>query len=97
MELIHLLERIISTTSISTQNPILLNPSSHVIDSWYDAYLGVIILVRDKIRFLKKGMKLKMIGTKATYQVEKCGFFTPKIKYVNELKSWRNRLYNCWY
>ena len=58
-----------------------------LIDSWYDTYLGVIILVRIKSGYLKKGMKLKMMGTKATYQVESCGFFTPKIKYVNELNS----------
>ena len=58
-----------------------------LIDSWYDTYLGVIILVRIKSGCLKKGMKLKMIGTKAIYQVESCGFFTPKIKYVNELSS----------
>ena len=58
-----------------------------LIDSWYDTYLGVIILVRVKSGSLKKGMKLKMMGTKATYQVERCGFFTPKIKYVNELNS----------
>jgi GTP-binding protein LepA len=56
-----------------------------LIDSWYDTYLGVIILVRIKSGSLKKGMKLSMMGTKATYQVESCGFFTPKIKYVNEL------------
>ena len=58
-----------------------------LIDSWYDTYLGVIILVRIKSGSLKKGMKLKMMGTNATYQVESCGFFTPKIKYVNELSS----------
>ena len=58
-----------------------------LIDSWYDTYLGVIILVRVKSGSLIKGMKLKMMGTKATYQVERCGFFTPKIKYVNELNS----------
>ncbi len=56
-----------------------------LIDSWYDTYLGVIILVRIKSGSLKKGMKLSMMGTKAIYQVESCGFFTPKIKYVNEL------------
>ena len=58
-----------------------------LIDSWYDTYLGVIILVRIKSGSLKKGMKLKMMGSKATYQVESCGFFTPKIKYVKELNS----------
>ena len=34
-----------------------------LIDSWYDTYLGVIILVRIKSGSLKKGMKLKMMGT----------------------------------
>jgi len=57
-----------------------------LIDSWYDPYLGVIILVRIQSGKLKKGMKLKMIGTNAFYVVEKCGFFTPKIKYKDELK-----------
>jgi len=57
-----------------------------LIDSWYDPYLGVIILVRIQSGKLKKGMKLKMIGTNASYVVEKCGFFTPKIKYKDELK-----------
>ncbi|MEE2694861.1 MAG: translation elongation factor 4 [Pseudomonadota bacterium] len=57
-----------------------------LIDSWYDPYLGVIILVRIQSGELKKGMKLKMMGTNASYVVEKCGFFTPKIKYKDELK-----------
>jgi len=57
-----------------------------LVDSWYDPYLGVIILVRIQSGKLKKGMKLKMIGTNAFYVVEKCGFFTPKIKYKDELK-----------
>ena len=58
-----------------------------LIDSWYDAYLGVIILVRVQSGSLKKGMKLKMIGTNASYVIEKCGFFTPKIKYSESIQS----------
>ncbi len=58
-----------------------------LIDSWYDAYLGVIILVRVKSGILSKGMKLRMMGTNASYNVEKCGFFTPKIKYVDKINS----------
>ena len=54
-----------------------------LIDSWYDPYLGVIILVRVKSGVLRKGMKLRMMGTKANYNVEKCGFFTPKINYAD--------------
>ena len=54
-----------------------------LIDSWYDPYLGVIILV-NKSGILTKGMKIKMLGTNATYTVEKCGFFTQK---SNTLKN----------
>jgi len=56
-----------------------------LIDSWYDPYLGVIILVRVLSGSLKKGMKLRMMGTQASYNVERCGFFTPKIKYSDIL------------
>ena len=58
-----------------------------LIDSWYDPFLGVIILVRIKSGVLKKGMKIRMMGTKASYPVERCGFFTPKIKYINEINE----------
>ena len=75
-----IVERLPSPSEFDSTNLVAM-----LIDSWYDTYLGVIILVRVKSGSLKKGMKLKMIGTKATYQVESCGFFTPKIKYVNEL------------
>ncbi len=58
-----------------------------LVDSWYDPFLGVIILIRVKSGILKKGMKIRMMGTKASYPVERCGFFTPKIKYVEELRE----------
>ncbi len=50
-----------------------------LVDSWYDAYLGVIVLVRIIDGQIKKGMKVKMMGTDATYEVERCGVFTPKM------------------
>ncbi len=77
-----IVERLPSPSEFDSTNLVAM-----LIDSWYDTYLGVIILVRVKSGSLKKGMKLKMMGTNATYQVESCGFFTPKIKYVNELNS----------
>ncbi|MAI59867.1 MAG: elongation factor 4 [Rickettsiales bacterium] len=77
-----IVERLPSPSEFDSSNLVAM-----LIDSWYDTYLGVIILVRIKSGYLKKGMKLKMMGTNATYQVESCGFFTPKIKYVNELNS----------
>ncbi len=75
-----IVERLPSPSEFDSTNLVAM-----LIDSWYDTYLGVIILVRIKSGSLKKGMKLSMMGTKAIYQVESCGFFTPKIKYVSEL------------
>ncbi|QKX01656.1 elongation factor 4 [Wolbachia endosymbiont of Cruorifilaria tuberocauda] len=49
-----------------------------LIDSWYDAYLGVVILVRVKNGILKKGMRIVMMSSKAVYQVDNIGIFTPK-------------------
>jgi GTP-binding protein LepA len=49
-----------------------------LVDSWYDVYLGVIILVRIVEGTLKKGMKIRMMGSQASYEVERVGYFTPK-------------------
>ena len=49
-----------------------------LVDSWYDAYLGVVILVRVIDGFLKKGAKIKMIATNSTHLVDNVGFFTPE-------------------
>ena len=58
-----------------------------LVDSWYDSYLGVIILVRIIDGTLKKNMKIKMMSTDQEYIVEKVGVFTPKAKDIDELKS----------
>ena len=58
-----------------------------LVDSWYDPFLGVIILVRVKSGQIKKGMKIRMMGSSASYLVERCGFFTPKIKYSENLNK----------
>lgn len=57
-----------------------------LVDSWYDQYLGVIILVRIKDGILRKNMKVRMMSTGASYQVENVGVFTPKKVSVPELK-----------
>jgi len=57
-----------------------------LVDSWYDAYLGVVILVRVMDGVLKKGMKVRMLGTSAAHDVDRVGYFTPKHVMVNELR-----------
>ena len=49
-----------------------------LIDSWYDAYLGVIVLVRIFDGALKKGQRIRMMASGAAYNVERVGVFTPK-------------------
>ncbi len=49
-----------------------------LIDSYYDAYLGVVVLVRVIDGELKKGQKIRMMAADAVYQVEQIGVFTPK-------------------
>ena len=56
-----------------------------LIDSWYDSYLGVVILVRIKDGVLKKKMQIRMMSNGATYQVDKVGVFTPKMQDVEAL------------
>jgi GTP-binding protein LepA len=50
-----------------------------LVDSWYDSYLGVVILVRVKNGVLRRGQKIRMMATGATYQVDAVGYFTPKL------------------
>ncbi|MBS3649715.1 translation elongation factor 4 [Pseudaminobacter sp. 19-2017] len=56
-----------------------------LVDSWYDAYLGVIVLVRVIDGVLKKGQTIRMMGTGAKYPVERAGYFTPKMIQADEI------------
>jgi GTP-binding protein LepA len=49
-----------------------------LVDSWYDPYLGVVILARVKDGALGKGQKIRMMGTGAVHQVDRVGVLTPK-------------------
>jgi len=56
-----------------------------LVDSWYDAYLGVVVLVRIVDGRLKKGDRIRMMGTGAAYDVERVGVFTPKLTVADSL------------
>jgi GTP-binding protein LepA len=56
-----------------------------LVDSWYDSYLGVVILVRVKDGVLKSGLKIRMMATGASHPIERVGVFTPKGVAVPEL------------
>jgi GTP-binding protein LepA len=56
-----------------------------LVDSWYDAYLGVIILVRIKDGRLRRGQKIRMMAKGAVHTVDQVGFFRPKMEPVDEL------------
>jgi GTP-binding protein LepA len=58
-----------------------------LVDSWYDTYLGVVILVRVIDGKISKNMKIKMMSTNQEYIVEKVGVFTPKATDINELNA----------
>ena len=49
-----------------------------LVDSWYDSYLGVVVLVRVIAGELSKGQKIKMLGTNSSYTIDEVGIFTPK-------------------
>jgi GTP-binding protein LepA len=57
-----------------------------LVDSWYDAYLGVVILVRVRDGVLRPGQKIRLMATGASHQVERVGVFTPKQQMLNELQ-----------
>lgn len=56
-----------------------------LVDSWYDTYLGVVVLVRVINGTLKKGQVIRLIGTNAKYPVDRVGVITPKLVTVDEL------------
>ena len=58
-----------------------------LVDSWYDNYLGVTVLVRVLDGVMKKGMKVKFLSNNQQYNIDRIGYFTPEINYCNELKA----------
>ena len=58
-----------------------------LIDSWYDAYLGVVVLFRVVDGSIKKGQKIRMIASNAPYQVERLGVFRPKMQMFESIAT----------
>ena len=58
-----------------------------LVDSWYDSYLGVVILVRVMDGSLRKDMEIKMMSNNTKHTIEKVGVFTPKPKDVDKISS----------
>ena len=58
-----------------------------LVDSWYDSYLGVVILVRVINGKLKKSMKIRLMSNNQEHIIEKVGVFTPKANDIEELNA----------
>ncbi|WP_294243477.1 translation elongation factor 4 [uncultured Sphingomonas sp.] len=56
-----------------------------LVDSWYDPYLGVVILVRVMEGTLKKGQQIKFMQAGTTHLIDRVGCFRPKIEQLTEL------------
>ena len=63
-----------------------------LVDSWYDLYLGVVVLVRIVDGALKKDQRIRMLGTDAAYDVDRVGVFTPKLTDRRRTRPRRDRL-----
>jgi GTP-binding protein LepA len=73
--------RLIPPPKGETEEPL----QAMLVDSWYDTYLGVIILARIINGKVKKGMKMKFMSNGTTYEVDDVGIFTPAKTKVDEL------------
>ena len=62
-------------------------PKALLVDSWYDPYLGIVVLIRMIDGSLKKGDKIKMMSTGGVYQIDTIGVFTPKKENVKSLSA----------
>ena len=58
-----------------------------LVDSWYDPYQGIVVLVRVVDGTLKKNESIQFMSTGATYRVERVGYFTPKMQDTNQIQT----------
>ena len=62
-------------------------PRAMIIDSWFDNYVGVVMLVRVVDGVLRKGERIRLMATHAVYPLEQLGVFTPKSVARDELRA----------
>ena len=67
-----------------------------LVDSWYDSYLGVVILVRIIDGYIKRDDEILMMSNSAKYKIDKVGVFTPKPINKECFRPWRNGFYSYW-
>jgi len=58
-----------------------------IFDSWFDNYLGVIVLVRVFDGIIKQGMRIKLFATQKEYEVQRLGILTPLPKDIEKLTA----------
>ncbi len=73
-----LLEAIVTRLPPPLEGDITKPTKALLVDSWYDIYLGVVVLVRVIDGTLKKGQKIKFMSNGATREIDRVGMFTPK-------------------
>ena len=78
------LEALVTRLPPPTGNPDL-PLTALLVDSWYDQYLGVVILIRVRDGRLKRGQRIRMMSSGAAYQIEQVGVFSPKMTPVADL------------
>lgn len=81
----NVLENIVQKLPAPLYGDITAPLKAMLVDSWYDSYLGVIVLVRVIDGVLKKGQTIRMMGANARYPVERVGVFSPKMLSVDAL------------
>ncbi|MCC6598589.1 MAG: elongation factor 4 [Alphaproteobacteria bacterium] len=80
-----LLEAIVKKLPPPLEGDITKPTKALLVDSWYDAYLGVVVLVRVIDGTLSKGQKIKFMSNGATREIDRVGMFTPKKVVLDEL------------
>ncbi len=82
----NVLEHIVQKLPPPSQGDITAPLKAMLVDSWYDSYLGVIVLVRVIDGVLKKGQTIRMMAANARYLVERVGVFSPKMLSIEALR-----------